>query len=287
MINQLLAGAMVLGALSNSNVMSRPDISGEYFGQYGQYPNNENYYNFKQYYIEAYGSNYQYNTFIAEIDLHYMQLEDFYFGCYVSQNDYIGQTIDYNNFKTNVIDNIEYSAVAVDNVVTASDTQYLTLSYTFDNVVSYHEYYVYFVVYWNAGDHPQNYIDEFYTLTCTYVNTNDNYAQGYSNGLTDGRQQGYDNGYQVGYQEGETTGNIQGYQEGFSNGKSQGYNEGVASVTSTNATIMGLFGAIANVPITILNSVMGPTLLGIPLVTILLNFLSVLLILWLIKKLIR
>ena len=66
-----------------------------------------------------------------------------------------------------------------------------------------------------------------------------------------------------------------------------GYNSGISSVSSTNETIMGLFGAIANVPITILNSVMGPTLMGIPLITILLNFLSVLLILWLIKKLIK
>lgn len=66
-----------------------------------------------------------------------------------------------------------------------------------------------------------------------------------------------------------------------------GYSNGESSVSSVNSTIMGLFGAISNVPITILNSVMGPTLLGIPLITILLNFLSVLLILWLIKKLIR
>lgn len=66
-----------------------------------------------------------------------------------------------------------------------------------------------------------------------------------------------------------------------------GYNQGQASVSNTNATLMGLFGAIANVPIIILNGVMGPTLLGVPLITILLNFLSVLLILWLIKKFIK
>lgn len=123
---------------------------------------------------------------------------------------------------------------------------------------------------------------------------NENYVLSYLsdynallNAESSGFERGYNSGQSDGYNSGFSAGQTDGYNSGYSNGLIVGYNQGVASVSDSNSTIMGLFGAIANVPITILNGVMGPTLLGVPLITILLNFLSVLLILWLIKKFIK
>lgn len=75
------------------------------------------------------------------------------------------------------------------------------------------------------------------------------------------------------------------YNQIFDSGESKGYNEGQASVSSANSTIMGLFGAIANVPITILNGLFPVEILNVPIITIILTLLSVVLLIWMIKKL--
>lgn len=104
-------------------------------------------------------------------------------------------------------------------------------------------------------------------------------SSGYSRGYTEGQSVGYNSGY--------TEGQTSGYTNGYNVGLAQGYSQGQVSVSDSNSIIMGLFGAIANVPITILNGVVGPTLLGVPIISILLTFLSILLILWMIKKFIK
>lgn len=100
---------------------------------------------------------------------------------------------------------------------------------------------------------------------------------------------GYNQGYNVGYGSGrsntiENEYNGQNYNTIRQNAINEGYAQGQASVSVANATIMGLFGSIANVPITILNGVFAPTILGVPIVSVLLTFLSILVVLWLIHK---
>lgn len=156
----------------------------------------------------------------------------------------------------------------------------------YDGVNNYFQYTDYFRLFLNKTNYNNQDIKIYAYNIDTLDVLLDNYLS-YQTASSDSYQEGYDRGSSIGYSNGHDEGYDEGFDVGYGQGRSVGYNEGQASVSQTNSTIMGLFGAIANVPITILNSVMGPTLLGIPLITILLNFLSVLLILWLIKKLIR
>lgn len=94
----------------------------------------------------------------------------------------------------------------------------------------------------------------------------------------------YNNGYNVGYAEGKTAGVELGQSEGYQSGYNVGYNAGQQSVTDETAAVFNLFGAVASVPISILNGLGGFTIWNVSVIAIAVTFLFIGLILWIIRR---
>lgn len=93
----------------------------------------------------------------------------------------------------------------------------------------------------------------------------------------------WDNGYADGYDEGIADGNASGYQRGYN----QGYADGKKYAENSSASfpsLVALFGAIADVPITILNGLAGFSVWDIPIISILITLLFVFMVIWIIKR---
>lgn len=87
----------------------------------------------------------------------------------------------------------------------------------------------------------------------------------------------WQNGYRVGRDESTEQARQNGYNEGYQD----------ALDDNTLAPVVGLFGAIAGVPITILNGLNGFAVWNIPIISILLTFVMLGIIIWIVKKLMR
>lgn len=98
------------------------------------------------------------------------------------------------------------------------------------------------------------------------------YNRGFNEGLTAGKEQGYNNGFE--------TGKEQGYNNGYNSGYSKGYTEGSGS----DNTFVGMIFAIADIPIHIISSIFGFELFGINLFVALCSILSLLMVIWVIRK---
>lgn len=90
----------------------------------------------------------------------------------------------------------------------------------------------------------------------------------------------YDNGYGNGWTDGYTYGYDQGNEEGYA----AGYAEAQAEITNEGRSIANLFGAIASVPITVLNGLGGFTIWNVSLIAICMTFLFLGLVLWIVRK---
>lgn len=85
-----------------------------------------------------------------------------------------------------------------------------------------------------------------------------------------------DDNYRDGYNEGIAAGRDQGY--------ARGYNDGQASVTTESGTLLLLFGSIADVPIAVLEGLGGLVIWNTPIISIIISLLFVALIVWVIKR---
>lgn len=86
-------------------------------------------------------------------------------------------------------------------------------------------------------------------------------------------EQGYFVGKDVGYRDGETNGYASGYAQGYASG-----------VLTAENDFDSLFSGIANTPITILHSVLSFDIFGINIFNIIFSILTLLLLIWLIKR---
>lgn len=107
------------------------------------------------------------------------------------------------------------------------------------------------------------------------------FSAGYQQGFVNGQQTGYTDGLTVGYDEGHSEGLNQGYESGHLDGYNTGYYEGLEVAENDFQT---LFYGIADAPITILASVLSFEIFGINAYILLFSFLTVLILLWLLKK---
>lgn len=85
---------------------------------------------------------------------------------------------------------------------------------------------------------------------------------------------------------------LEGYQEGYSKGKSdgesigyqRGYRDGADSSNNELMLIPTLFGAIANVPISIFGGMGDLAIWNVPIISVIFTFLFIALVLWLVRK---
>lgn len=120
-----------------------------------------------------------------------------------------------------------------------------------------------------------------------YYASSEVYAEGYADGYNQGKNDGYANGqasannalWSAGYAKGKSD----GYQEGYSAGDTAGYYRGIAE-TGETGSMVAIFGSVANVPITIINSLTALTIFDIPIVGIIATILFLALILWVVRK---
>lgn len=99
-----------------------------------------------------------------------------------------------------------------------------------------------------------------------------------------GYERGYSEGYTDGVSDGETDGYTDGLAEGRQQGRNIGYQEGLNASRDDAQSLMYLFGAIASVPISILNGMSPLAIWGTPLIGILVTLLFVLLLAWLVRR---
>lgn len=109
------------------------------------------------------------------------------------------------------------------------------------------------------------------------MNENEVFTNGYNNGYSQGKNEGFQDGY--------FTGNNEGFNNGFNEGKSQGYSEGYnQGLLVADNDLTALFGGIADTPIMIIYSLLSFEVLGLSMFEILFGIVTVLVVIWLIKK---
>ena len=196
----------------------------------------------------------------------------------------------------------KYSEVGVSsenlNQILEINIQY---SYTDANLVGKYLYFC-FCPYWNFGSFGSS-VGFHYDMT-EYAYAMSAYFDGFLGAFANGFETGYDlqryllgNQTQDSYNQGFSDGNQKGYTNGYNAGlvvanKSyydKGYNDGFNKGSSTGtpaSIILSIFGAVADVPIKILNGFAGFTIWDVSLLAILSTLMFLALILWIIKKVI-
>lgn len=91
---------------------------------------------------------------------------------------------------------------------------------------------------------------------------------------------GYNKGYDYGYLDGE----VKGYTDGYKEGYNVGYNNGVFGEEVEIHSFPDMFNGIAQVPVTIVTSLLGFEVFGINVMSVLIGLLTILLVAFLIKR---
>lgn len=117
-----------------------------------------------------------------------------------------------------------------------------------------------------------------------HVNLSSTFAAGYRQGVLDGYADGYASGADDVRSLAYSMGRSDGYADGYDYGYRVGYNEGENAVSEGGLVVANLFGAVAGVPISILNGLSGLTIWSIPLISVLMSFMFLGIILWVVKK---
>lgn len=91
-------------------------------------------------------------------------------------------------------------------------------------------------------------------------------------------------GTDIAYNYGYTAGQADGKREGYDNGYSAGYDAGRSSMTDNGRVMTDLFGAVASVPINILNGLAPLAIWNVPIISICLSFIFLGLVLYIVRK---
>lgn len=120
-----------------------------------------------------------------------------------------------------------------------------------------------------------------------FINERDKYSNSvyYGNGFDDGYSSGYNTGYDDGVAEGSSVGYGEGFDEGKDVGYTQGYNAGAES--ANHYTFGALFASIADTPVLIFRQLFSFDLFGVSALTVILSLFTVLVVLFVAKKIIK